>query len=406
MFIKSILPFWVATAIVPIVYAQGEGDADKTRALFAGTEWCSLIGARRSSVKFEPNGTLTIKASGSGGTDRIAQWMVSGPGRVSGDTWEWVLSPDKKELYAKKGPSVAPYYRGTAMPPEFPYLRPTLAKSGIVWVMQGGNERKTIAFNMDLDVVHGIDGVKGKPPTKTSIYGGSAFYLHGGECENVFFLVQDEKGERYLCNWFDAIYKPEPARPSDPLAPQKISRAKSPLNGTTWCRLDNKGKLITLTFAANGTVSDFDFPKEKPEWDPYDNGSVRYKASGGVRKLMLDADKKRLVREDPLVREVWFAGRTPPRVGLAETKQLKDTLADPSKAWVNWDSNKKTVYAFDDKTANVNISVDDGKPTVARWEALCAGCIRIGDLTFMLEGDTLERVESRLTLKQVSKDSL
>jgi hypothetical protein len=125
-----------------------------------------------------------------------------------------------------------------------------------------------------------------------------------------------------------------------------------------------------------------------------------------VRKLKLDADKKRLVRDDAQVREVWFAGRVPPRVSMTETKQLKDLLADPSKAWVNWDGGKKTVYIFDDKTANVSISVDDGKPATARWDALCAGCIRIGDFTFMVEGDTLERVESRLTLKQASRDSL
>jgi len=404
MFVKRIL--LSGGMVLTAAHAQEAFDAEKTKALFAGSEWCSLIGARRSSVTFEPNGTLTIKASGSGGTDRIAQWTVSGPGRVSGDTWEWVIAPDKKELYSMKGAAVAPYYRGTVMPPESPFLRPTLAKPGIVWVMQGVKERKTIAFNMDLDAVHGIDGVEGKPSQKTSFYGGAAFYLHGGECENVFFLVQDEKGGRYLCNWADAIYKPEPARPDDPLAPQKISRARSPFNGTSWCRLDNKGKLITLTFAANGTVSDFNFPKEKPEWDPYDNGSVRYKASGGMRKLMLDAEKKRLVREDTQVREVWFSGRTPPRTTLTESKQLKDLLADPTKVWVNWDEGKKTVYAFDDKTANVTLRMDDGKPSTVRWDVLCAGCIRIGDVTFMVEGETLECVESRLTLKHAAKDSV
>ena len=406
MFSKSVLPCLFVATFFSIVHAQEGLDGEKTKALFAGSEWCSLIGARRSIVTFEPNGTLTIKASGTGGSDRITQWAVSGPGRVSGDSWEWVIAPDRKEMYAKKGASIAPYYRGTAMPPEFPFLRPTLAKPDTVWVMQNVKERRTLAFNIELDAVYGVDGVEGKPFTRTALYGGAAFYLYGGDCENVFFLVQDEKGGRYLCNWSDAIFKPEPAQPGDPLAPQKISRARSPLSGTTWCRLDNKGKLITLTFASNGTVSDFDFPKEKPEWVPYDNGSVRYGVPGGARKLKLDADKKRLVREDVSVREVWFAGRVPPRVSMTETKQLKDLLADPSKVWVNWDGGKKTVYAFDDKTANVTISIDDGKPTTARWEALCSGCIRIGDLTFMVEGDTLERVESRLTLKQASKDSL
>jgi len=41
-----------------------------------------------------------------------------------------------------------------------------------------------------------------------------------------------------------------------------------------------------------------------------------------------------------------------------------------------------------------------------RWEALAAGCIRVGDEAFMVEGNTLERVEPRLTLKQAAKDSL
>jgi len=395
---RLILSFVSAVVFIHAAYAQ--------EALFAGSEWFSQYGGWKSSVTFETGGSLVIKAIGFAGTDRTAQWEATGPGRASGDSWEWVLSPDKKELYAKRDVLVRPYYRGKAMPPELPLLRPTLAKPETVWVLQGAKERTTIAFNTDMDAVHGIGGVEGKPATRSLLYGGGAFYLYGGECESIFFLIQDETGNRILVNWNGGVYKPEPARPGDPLAPQKISRARSPLNGTTWCRLDNKGRLLTLTFAANGTVSDFDFPKEKPEWEPYDNGSVRYKPSGGMRKLTLDADKKRLVREDSQVREVWFAGRTPPRVSMTETKQLKDLLADPSKAWVNWDGGKKTVYVFDDKTANVTISVDDGKPTIARWEAVCAGCIRIGDLTFMVEGDTLERVESRLTLKQVAKDSL
>ena len=85
---------------------------------------------------------------------------------------------------------------------------------------------------------------------------------------------------------------------------------------------------------------------------------------------------------------------------------LKDLLADKDKVWAHWEIDKKIVYTFDSKSANVSITVDDGKPQVVRWESLCAGCIRIGDEVFMVEGETLERVEPRLTLKQVSKDSL
>jgi hypothetical protein len=170
--------------------------------------------------------------------------------------------------------------------------------------------------------------------------------------------------------------------------------------------MDGKGKVLLLTFNANGTVSDSSAPNEKPEWDPYDNGSVRYKAKDGTRRLTHDADKKRLSRVDDKRYEVWFAGRQLPRVSMTETQQLKQTLADKSKAWVNWDGGKKTVYTFDDKTANVSITVDDGKPQATRWEPLFAGCIRIGDEAFMVDGDTLERTEPRLTLKQVAKDSL
>ena len=91
---------------------------------------------------------------------------------------------------------------------------------------------------------------------------------------------------------------------------------------------------------------------------------------------------------------------------MTEEKQLKSTLADKDKAWVNWDDGKKTVYLFNDKTADVTISLDDIKQKTVRWESLCAGCIRIGEEVFMVEGETLERVEPRLTLKQVARDSV
>jgi len=54
----------------------------------------------------------------------------------------------------------------------------------------------------------------------------------------------------------------------------------------------------------------------------------------------------------------------------------------------------------------VDITVEGIKLKTVRWEALCAGCIRIGDEAFMIEGETLERVEPRLTLKQVARDSV
>jgi hypothetical protein len=321
------------------------------------------------------------------------------------------MSPDGKELYEHGGVifdfTFKVYYRSEKIPPEYPHLRATLAKPGILWVQQDSTQRVTVAFNTALDDAWGKNGVELKPSERTYVHGAGRFRPEGGGYGSyLFYLIQDEKGEYLLYNQRGDIFKSEPARPGDPLPPQMISRASSPFGGTSWCRVDGKGKIYTLTFAANGTVSDSAFPNEKPEWNPYDDGSVRYKVKDGSRRMKLTEDKKLLVREDSKRREIWFSGRQPPRVSMTEEKQLKEMLAEASKAWASWDEGKKTVYTFDDKTANVDISVDDVKQPTVRWSMLCAGCIRIGDEAFMVEGDTLERVEPRLTLKQVAKDSL
>ena len=396
----------LALMLATATHAQEAFDAEKTKALFAGTEWNSRYYEWRSDVSFAADGTLTIKASGYGDKDRTEKWTPSGPRSVKGDNREWEISPDGKEVYAS-GRSIGGrifigYYRGKSYPPEYPILRGTVAKPGIVWVQQGVEERRTCAFNGELDLARGTNGEEQQVPSGLRVPGGGQFSVGSAW----FFLVPDGKGGWLLRESNGSIYKPEPALPSDPLPPQMISRARSPFSGTTWCRIDGTGKLHSLTFAANGTVSTSAFPQEKPEWNPYDNGSIRYKIKGDTYSLTLDADKKRLVRENSRVREIWFAGRQPPKVGMTEEKLLKDILADESKAWVHWDANQKTVYTFDSKTKNVSIIVDDGKPTVVRWSVLCAGCIRIGDEAFMIEGETLERVEPRLTLKQVAKDSV
>ena len=54
----------------------------------------------------------------------------------------------------------------------------------------------------------------------------------------------------------------------------------------------------------------------------------------------------------------------------------------------------------------MSISVDDSTPQVVRREHLGAECIRIGDEAFIVEGDTLERIEPRMTLKQVERESV
>jgi len=396
-----------STACVCAIHAQEAFDPEKTKALFAGTEWVTLFHGWRSEVTFAADRSLIIKADGYGDKNRTDTWTPSGPRSVKGDNGEWVMAPDGRELYMTGKQSFRAFYRGKKYPPEYPFLWNTLAKPGIVWVQQGVNERRTIAFNGERDMVHGKDGVEGKGDNISSTFGGGSFHVPGAVSGSlILYLVQDENGERYLRDWGSGIYKPEPAQPGDVIPPQAISRARSPFNGTSWCRVDGKGKVFTLTFAANGTVSDSVFPNEKPEWIPFEDGSVRYKVKDGTRKLTLGADKKFLVREDKKVREIWYSGRQPPRLGMLDTKQLKETLADPSKAWVSWDEGIKTVYTFDDKTANVSITVDDAKPKIVRWEALAAGCIRVGDEAFMVEGNTLERVEPRLTLKQAAKDSL
>jgi len=404
-------PYWaiaLALMLATATHAQEAFDAEKTKALFAGSEWVTYLQAGHKTLNhtFAADGTMTTIEVGQK-SGKSAKWIPSSPRSVSGDDKEWMLSPDGRELYATGNNFFRAFYRGTKMPPAFPFLLETLAKPGIIWVKQGSEERETLAFNGEWEVAHGKNGIEQKAPSLLSRYGGGLLYTHGiTGAEPFICLIQDGKGERVLRNVKGTFYKPEPAQPGDPVPPNPISRAKSPFGGTSWCRMDEKGKVLMLTFAASGTVSDSNFPNEKPEWNPYDNGSVRYKVKNETRKMKLSEDKKYLIRENDMVREIWYSGRQPPKMSMTETKQIKDMLGNKDKAWASWDDGKKTVYTFDDKSANVDITVDNIKQKTVRWEMLCAGCIRIGDEAFMIEGETLERVEPRLTLKQVPKDSV
>jgi len=282
-----------------------------------------------------------------------------------------------------------------------------LCKPGIIWATQFEGRRATIVFDTD-DIAVVSNFVEGKVEhCRLRSWGGYFFNLRLGESGydtadvvGDIALVQDRKGGWSLKNYYVELL-PGPIQPGDALPPQTISRERSPLKGTSWCTFDARtAKLRTLSFASNGKVTDSGIQGQGGEWNQYENDTVRYKIGNHTRKLTINMNQKRLMREDGDVREVWFQGGQPPRLGLAETKKMKETLADKSKAWFNWDGGKKTTYVFDDKSSNMSIIMDDGKTRTVRWDVLCDGCIRIGNEVFMLEGDTLERVEPRLTLKQ------
>ncbi|MCL1922121.1 MAG: hypothetical protein FWG50_13800, partial [Kiritimatiellaeota bacterium] len=142
--------------------AQEAFDAEKTKALFAGSEWHAKMGGWSSDVTFTANGTMVVKVDGDGDKNRTDKWTPVGPRSVSGDNAEWVMSPDGKELYvtgsAGSRSKFYVFYRGKKMPPEYPHIRATLAKPGTVWVRQGTETRKTFAFNAELEAVYGEGG--------------------------------------------------------------------------------------------------------------------------------------------------------------------------------------------------------------------------------------------------------
>ena len=294
------------------------------------------------------------------------------------------------------------------MPPSDPAtIVRILCKPDLIWAAEVEGRRQTISFEHDTRraVVNSGDGKALQCRLDCfgdyfiNVFLDIGGYQGVGRITGGLSLKEDENGD-WILKKHDLELRLEPIQPGDLLAPQQISRVRSPFNNTTWCFFDGKGKLNTVIFGANGTVSDTRAPNEKPEWIPYDDNTARYKIQGKGQKLAFDADKKRLLREDNKVREIWFSGRQPPRLNITETKQLKDMLADKSQAWFNYDGGKKTTYVFDDKSNNMSIIMDNGTTKTVRWEALCAGCIRIGDEVFMVEGGTLECVEPRMTLKQ------
>jgi len=391
-------------------------DAKKTEALFAGTGWVfhTIYPPWEAFVTFNKDGRVVYKGEAGWQNTFSGKWIPSGSLSVTvNNTTICEFSPDRKRIYVTdtENKRLAVLYRGAKIPSLDSETSKIIWKPDTVWVAQIEGRRATIAFEADarLAVINNVK--EGKiEHGRMGMYGGheiEILYDDGrwntpdlGSDERAVFLTQDEKGGWVLKNYYHE-FRPEPIQPGDPLPPQKISRERSPLKATTWCTFDSKtAKLRTLSFASNGKVSDSGIQGQGGEWNPYDNDTVRYKIGDHSRRLTINMNQKRLTRESNDVREIWFQGGQPPRLGLMETKKMKETLADKSKAWFNWDGGKKTVYVFDDKSNNMSIIMNDGKTKTVRWDVLCDGCIRIGGEVFMLEGDTLERVEPRLTLKQ------
>ena len=406
----------LAAACAFASHAQEQAfDAEKTIALFAGTEWLRSNNSPNDFfVTFSKNGQVVFK--GNDGEDWRktffgTTWRPSGAKSIILDNNTICeFSSDRKRILATdtKRKMCTVIYRGPKMPPPDRAARiGILCKPGQIWATQLDGHRRTISFEYDRDRAV-INSKKGEATQFRLHYFGDyhmKIFLdvdgwHGvdGIVGDVS-IVEDGKGG-WMLKGGDYEFHLEPIQPEDHLAPQPISRAKSPLNGTTWCFFDGKGKLHIVTFATNGTVSDTRAPSAKPQWTSYDNGTAHYSILDKGQTLTLDAEKKILLRETNKVREIWFSGRQPPRLSMTDAKQLKDRLAEKSMAWFNYDDAKKTTYIFDDKNNNVNIILDDGKTKSVRWEPLSIGIIRIGDEAFLVEGDTLERIEPRMTLKQ------
>ena len=405
----------LSAAVTGATHAEEAFDAEKTKALFAGTEWAfwKLWGGGDTVVSFARDGRVTAKGKTDWQNLFSGKWVASGSRSITiNDETLCEISADKKRIYvtSPEKQSIAILYRGTKVPPDDPESIKILCKPNTIWVAQIEGRRATLAFESESMwvTVNNVKADKLEQCERWTANGGYHLELwldaHSYEGMpdgvNTLLLAQDKNGDWILKNYYHE-FRPEPIQPGDALSPRKINRAASPLSNTMWTTFDSKtGKLRTLSFGANGKANDSAFPAERSEWNHYDNDTVRYKTQDRLRKLTVNMNKGRLMRENNDVREVWFLGKQPPRLGLNEAKQLKERLADKSMAWFNWDAGKKTVYAFDDKSGNVTITKEDGKARSVRWDVLCDGCIRIGSEVFMLEGDALERVEPRLTLKQ------
>ena len=411
----------LSAAVAGAAHAEEAFDAEKTKALFAGTEWVFLHDwhALQVSVTFAKDGKMTSKCKDVFKTAFTGNWYPSGPRKITvGEDTTCEISTDRRKVYVTypKDRRFIVLYRGKQMPPRDPSTVAILCKPGMIWASVVDGSRMTIAFDADFNAERAAFGLKEGECVQCKVAQHDGYFMEvyldkdglswvddvGGTGGAGLLLMPDEKGGWVLKNYFHE-FRQEPIRPGDALPPQKIRHAASPLSNTVWTTFDGKtGKLRTLSFGANGKANDSAFPSERSEWNHYDNDIVLCKTQGHQRKLTVNINKGRLMIENNDVREVWFLGKTPPRLGLNEAKQLKERLADKSMAWFNWDAGKKTVYVFDDKSGNVTITKEDGKARSVRWDVLCDGCIRIGSEIFMLEGDALERVEPRLTLKQES----
>jgi len=447
-----------AAVTVGSAYAQEAFDEKETIKLFEGTTWHAEFNGWKSDVTFKRNKKMDVTASGYGDKNRPnVDWAPIGPRTVQGDDGEWKMSPDGKELYAirrdkrpelkiaaftydaqgkkKADPkmnarldpiftSIDVFYKGTKIPPKDPSLQKTVAEPGTVWEKQGGSGPTTLVFNMDFDVAYSRFGSsKIVWPDRVKFYGGGQFYLAMtgvNDLPKMYYLIQDENGEKLLCDWDGGVYKARAAQAKDPLPPRKLTRKDSPIYGTSWCRMVSKDKTLTFIFDKFGNVA---YPGDlrKSEWDYYDDGSIRCKANDKTRRLVLNPDQNRLMFINDDVREIWYAGSTPPKMDKDEEARLKAMLEDESKAWVGdfgviphlradgvdgVVGGFDYVYTYDSQRQKATISVCGQKPKTVFPSLLCAGCIRIDDKVFMVEGDKLECVESRLTLKQVAKASI
>ena len=319
MTFKTIFPILLAsaTACACAAHAQEAAfDPEKTKALFAGSEWTTgwiSYSGEGYKVMFSTYGTVSCVGASGGVPKFSGVWVASGAKTASLDDMTFEMAADGKQLFHTTNKNTfRVLHRGAKVPPADPAIDAYLAQPGIVWVKQASGNRTTVAFASDGDVrVNGsfdreIDG-KREIPRWWQEFRWQVTVYKDDPLEAIkqhYFFIPDGKGGFVIRNHKNEVFLPEPRQPADLVPPQTISRAKSPFSGTAWCRVDGKGKMLMLTFAASGTVSDSTIPNEKPEWIPYEDGSVRYNTKDGTRRLTLNADKKLLIREDKKAREV------------------------------------------------------------------------------------------------------
>ena len=319
----------IAAALVGVTRAN---DVEATKVLFARSEWIlKWSWGANVEVTFSKDGTMFSAGKGDHFPNYSGAWSVTGPRTVLANGWEWELSADGKLLYntdAKKRLFRA-FHRGTKPPPADPAMKGILTQPGMVWVKQGTDKRFTFALSTDGLAVRNEDGKRIESFWWQEC--GAQFCVAYGPAI-VGYVLRGRDKSVFVKTLYNETFQLEPAKAGDPLPPKKFDRAKSPFYGTSWCRQDGKGALHMLTFSKRGTVSSSDF-ETKSEWDAFDDQNVRFQIGDKRFKLAFDAEQKRLIGGAGSLREIWFAGRIPPKLGLAERKVLQDMLAAPRQIW-------------------------------------------------------------------------